>query len=216
MKNRLILIWIALGLGWPGLGPAVEQIRVMALFPSKAMVAVDGTNRLLLLGKPSPEGVLLISANSREAVIEVDGKRDTYRLGTHIQTSFSKPEAVVAQIWRNGSGGYETVGSINGYTVNMLVDTGATAVAMNAGEAKRLGVRYRFSGKKIMIATASGNARGYAVTLDRVKVGQIEFRNVRAVVVDGSHPKEVLLGMSFLNRVTMEDQGKLLILRAKY
>ena len=216
MKIPLLSIWIALCFGLPKPGFAVEQIRVMALFPNKAMVSVDGTNRLLRLGKPSPEGVLLISANSREAVLEVDGKRDTYRLGTHIQTSFSKPDALEAQIWRKNSGGYETVGSINGRTVNMLVDTGATAIAMNSREAKRLGVRYRLNGRKIMIATASGNTQGYAVTLDRVKVGQIEFPNVRAVVVDGDHPQEVLLGMSFLERVTMEDQGKVLILRAKY
>ncbi len=216
MKSRLFPTWILLGFCWPVLAPAVEQIRVMALFPNKAMVSVDGTNRLLRLGKPTPEGVLLISANSREAVIEVDGERDTYRLGNHIQTSFSKPEAVEAQIWRNQSGGFETVGSINGRTVNMLVDTGATAVALNAREAKRLGIRYRLNGKKIMVATASGNAGGYAVTLDRVKVGQIEFYNVPAVVVDGDHPREVLLGMSFLRRTTMEDQGKVLILRAKY
>ncbi len=98
----------------------------------------------------------------------------------------------------------------------MLVDTGATAVALNAREAKRLGVRYRLNGQKIVVSTASGNAGGYAVTLDRVKVGQIEFYNVPAVVVDGDHPREVLLGMSFLRRTTMEDQGKVLILRAKY
>lgn len=216
MKIPLSFFLIVLGFCRPGLGFAVEQLRVVALFPNKAMVEVDGTNRLLRLGKPSPEGVLLISANSREAVLEVDGKRDTYRLGTHIQTSFSKPQVLEAQIWRKDSGGYETVGSINGRTVNMLVDTGATAVAMNSREARRLGVDYRLNGKKIMVATASGNTYGYAVTLDRVKVGRIEFPNVRAVVVDGEHPKEVLLGMSFLQRVTMEDQGKVLILRSKY
>ena len=62
MKRRLLSIWILLGFCWPLLASAVEQIRVLALFPNKAMVSVDGTNRLLRQGKPTPEGVLLISA----------------------------------------------------------------------------------------------------------------------------------------------------------
>ncbi len=195
---------------------AVDQLRVMALFPGKAMVSVDGTNRLLKVGKPSPEGVLLISADSREAVIEVDGRRGTYSLGSHIQSRFSAPSSVEAKIWRDGKGSFKTVGSINGRTVNMVVDTGATSIAINSVQAKRLGLQYRLSGRKIFVDTASGRTRGHAITLDRVRVGDIEFRSVGAVVIDGQFPTEVLLGMTFLKRVKMEDQGEMLILRAKY
>ncbi|MEW8626741.1 MAG: TIGR02281 family clan AA aspartic protease [Candidatus Thiodiazotropha sp.] len=216
MTNRYLLIcliWFSLGVS-PAVG--VERIVVEALFADKAMVNIDGVRRLLKLNKPSPEGVLLISATSKQAVIEVDGKRDTYQLGGHISSQFSKPELVTAKVWRDLAGAYSTVGTINGLTVNFLVDTGATAVAMNTGQAKRLGVQYRYKGKPIIINTANGVTKGYEVTLDRVQVGDIVLRRVKGFVIEGHGPGRVLLGMSFLNRVKMEDQGDVLVLEKRF
>ncbi|MGD8914632.1 MAG: TIGR02281 family clan AA aspartic protease [Candidatus Thiodiazotropha sp.] len=195
---------------------AVDRVVVEALFTDKAMVSIDGVRRLLKLDKPSPEGVRLISASSKEAVLEVDGERRTYPLGGHITTRFSKPEVVTAKVWRDQTGAYTTVGTINGRTVNFMVDTGATAVAMHANQAKRLGIPYRLEGKKIYVNTASGTAAAYDVTLDRVQVGDITLSNVRGFVVDSNGPARVLLGMSFLNRVKMEDQGAVLLLEKRF
>ncbi len=195
---------------------AVDQIVVEALFTDKAMVTIDGVRRLLNLDKPSPEGVRLISSNSKEAVIEVEGERRTYPLGGHITTRFSKPDLVTAKVWRNQAGAYTTVGTINGRTVNFMVDTGATAVAMHANQAKRLGISYKLDGKRIIVNTASGTANAYDVTLDRVQVGEITLNNVRGFVIDTNGPARVLLGMSFLNRVKMEDQGAVLLLEKRF
>ena len=49
--------------------------------------------------------------------------------------------------------------------------------------------------------------------LDRVRVGEIELHQVEAVVLEGSLPQQVLLGMSFLKRIRMENQGTMLLLR---
>ncbi|MBT2969476.1 MAG: aspartyl protease [gamma proteobacterium symbiont of Ctena orbiculata] len=195
---------------------AVERILVEALFTDKAMVSIDGVRRLLKLNQTSPEGVRLISASSSEAVLEVDGEQRSYPLGGHITTRFSKPELVTAKVWRNQAGAYTTVGTINGRTVNFLVDTGATAVAMHANQAKRLGISYRLEGNPIYVNTASGTAAAYDVVLDRVQVGDITLTNVRGFVIDNNGPGRVLLGMSFLNRVKMEDQGSVLILEKKF
>ena len=121
-----------------------------------------------------------------------------------------------AKIWRDQSGGYTTVGSINGRTVNFLVDTGASAVAMHAGDAKRLGIQYRMEGDPIYVSTANGTAPAYEVTLDRVQVGKITLINVRGFVIDSPGSGRVLLGMSFLGRVKMEDQGTVLMLHRKF
>jgi aspartyl protease family protein len=207
----LLLIWLISSHAF-----AVEQIVVEALFTDKAMVSVDGVRRLLKLNKSSPEGLRLISATSKEAVIELNGERQTYPLGGHITTRFSKPEHLTAKVWRNKAGAYTTVGTINGLTVNFLVDTGATAVAMHANEAKRLGISYRIEGNPIYVNTANGAAKAYEVTLDRVQVGDIILRQVRGFVIDGSGPVRVLLGMSFLNRVKMEDQGAVLLLEQRF
>ncbi|MEW8552369.1 MAG: retropepsin-like aspartic protease [Candidatus Thiodiazotropha sp.] len=211
-----IVILLLLALISQGRALAVERIVVEALFTDKAMVSIDGVRRLLKLNQPSPEGVLLISASSSEAVLEVDGERMSYPLGGHITTRFSKPEAITAKVWRNQAGAYTTVGTINGRTVNFLVDTGATAVAMHANQAKRLGISYRLEGAPIYVNTASGTAAAYDVVLDRVQVGDITLNNVRGFVIDSNGPARILLGMSFLNRVKMEDQGSVLILEKKF
>lgn len=187
----------------------------MALFPGKAMVSVDGVNRLLTLEQPSPEGLRLISATSREAVIEVEGQAGSYRLGDHIGGNFAKPEFAEARILRNSDGAFVTQGRINGSSVELMIDTGATAVAMSSVQAERLGIPYE-DGIAEGVHTASGIVRGYRVILDRVKVGAIEQRNVRAVVIEGPHPPMVLLGMTFLSEVRIEDKGALMILRDKY
>lgn len=194
---------------------AVDKIRVMALFPGKAMVEVDGKNRLLKAGKASPEGLLLISADSSEAVIEIDGKRESYRIGAKYGGSFTAGAKREVRITRDNKGGYTTVGSINGRTVDMLLDTGASSVAMSSVEAKRLGIQYWLTGKKAVVSTASGYARAYKVVLDRVQVGAISLNRVDAMVIEGDSPKDVLLGMSFLNRIDMNKSGNVMLLRSK-
>ncbi len=194
---------------------AVDNIRVMALFPDKAMVEVDGKNRLLKVGKRSPEGLLLISADSKEAVIELDGEQHSYKVGARYGGSFTAGKKREVRIIKDNKGSYYTVGSINGRTVDMLLDTGASSVAMSSVEAKRLGIQYWLTGTKTMVRTASGLANGYTVTLDRVQVGSISLNNVKAMVVEGSSPWTVLLGMTFLNRVEMINTGNVMVLRSK-
>ena len=64
--------------------------------------------------------------------------------------------------------------------------------------------------------TASGTARGWRVTLDRVKVGELEVLGVDAVVLEGGSPTEALLGMSFLGRVGWKVEQDVLVLESKY
>ena len=191
---------------------AVNRIVVRGLFANKAVVSVDGKQRILQVGKRSPEGVLLISADSQSAVLEVNGRRRTYRLGSEVSSSFTPGATSSLHIAPDSRGMYRTVGTINGQTVNFLVDTGASVIAMNAHEARRLGIAYRLSGIPGRVSTASGFAPAWYVTLKRVTVGQLQLRNVRAVVLTGSHPPLTLLGMSFLGRIKMENRGRVLLL----
>ncbi len=195
---------------------AVEKIRIMALFADKAMLQIDGKQHLLRAGQKSPEGVLLISADANGAVVEVDGRRESYALGSQIGGHFAERKMVEVKIWADARGSYNTVGSINGRMVDLLVDTGATTIAMSEVEAKRLGIPYRIKGEKTGVRTASGFARAYSVMLDQVQVGELVLHQVEAVVVEGSSPHRVLLGMSFLSRVKMEHKGTLMVLQRKF
>ncbi len=212
-----IALLFALISSWSEYSMAVERLRVVALFSDKAMVEVDGKNRLLKKGKTSPEGVLLISADAKGAVLEIEGKRENYELGRHVSASYSKAKTQDVRIWRDARGSYTTVGAINGRTVNMLVDTGASSVAMSEIEAKRLGIPYLLTGIVIRVSTASsGNVKGYRVVLDRVQVGDVLLRNVKGTVIEGDSPSEVLLGMSFLGQLQMENNGNVLLLKTRY
>lgn len=210
------LLTLLLGLTSASVTLALEKVRVMALFPGKAMVQVDGKQRLLKAGQKSPEGVLLISATSNEAIIEVNGKRDSYGLGSQIGGHFAAREVAEVRIHGDERGAYNTVGSINGRMTDMLVDTGATVVAISEVEAKRLGIQYRLKGEKSWVRTASGTARAHSILLERVQVGGIALPNVDAVVIEGNSPHKVLLGMSFLSRIKMEQQGTLMLLQQKF
>jgi len=205
---------LLLGAG-PGMaGDPVQRLRVLALFPGKAMVEADGQQRLLRVGMPVSGGIRLLSADAHGALIEVNGVPERYQVGNHVGTRFAAPAVREAKIWRDQQGAYRTTGSINGRMTDLLVDTGATSVALSEVEARRLGIPYRLQGDKTQVRTASGTAAAYSVMLDRVRVGAIELRQVEGVVLKGRLPEQVLLGMSFLKRVKLENQGTLLLLSA--
>jgi len=193
----------------------VLNIVVVGLFADQAVVEINKKQRLLKIGKTSPEGVTLISANSRRAVLEKDGITETYELGTRISTDFSPPiEQTVVSLWPT-NGMYMTVGIVNGYSVDFLVDTGASAIALNAATAQRLDLDY-LSGKKVGVRTASGIEVAYHVMLDEVQIGDIKLNNIRAMVLDGEQPKHALLGMTFLEQLDIVRKDKRMDLKKKF
>ena len=134
--------------------------------------------------------------------------------GTVVSVDAGGAAMIVLEQDRNGH--YQVEGQINNQSVNFLVDTGATAVAMNANQARRLGIDYRVIGRQSGVTTASGVEHAWAVTLDTVKVGDLELHNVGAVVLEGAHPATTLLGMTFLGRLEINNDGRLMTLRKKY
>ncbi|MDH5395286.1 MAG: retroviral-like aspartic protease family protein [Gammaproteobacteria bacterium] len=191
-----------------------DDIVVLGLFKNKAIVKIDGVQRTLIKGKSSPEGIKLISSDSDIAVLEYQGKQQEYKLGSHVSTSFKKKKLAEASIMPV-KGMYPVTGFINGQAINFLVDTGATWIAMNVHHARNLGINFRL-GKQGHVTTANGVVPIYLVALDKVRVGEIELRNVEASVLDGDSPPMVLLGNSFLNRVEMQRRGQVMLLRQKY
>lgn len=196
--------------------PAAPDVRVVGLFNDQAVLQINGRQHVLKAGQTSPEGVKLLEANSESAVLQIEGERVEARLDGRVSARKQGSTAREVQVWRNTSGMYTTVGSINGLPVSFLVDTGATLVAMNAGQARRLGIDYRVTGSPAEVTTASGVERAWMVSLDSVKLGELEVRNVQAVVLDGAQPQTTLLGMSYLGRMKITNDGQLMTLQKKY
>jgi aspartyl protease family protein len=201
---------------------AVDKIVINGLFKDKAIATIDGKQRVLKKGKASPEGVLLIESNSKEAIIEINGQQETYVLGAgagtgtgsnNFKESTSGEKLIIAP---DPGGMYSLSGSINGSPVSFVIDTGASAISMNSNVAKRLGLDYKLNGKEGVSYTASGKDKIYIVNLKRVRIGNIELRNIEGVVHEGGFPVITLLGMSFLGKLDMKREGRIMELHKKY
>ena len=194
---------------------AIPEIEIQALFSGKIVALIDAQRRMISVGETSPEGIKLLAANTNRAIFEIEGKQVERTLGSSVSLNFTRAESVQEKVFANDSGMFTSVGSINGLSVRFLVDTGASTIAMNTAQAKRLGVRYETEGKAATVSTASGFVKAYRVRLKSVSLGKIKRRNIEAMVIDGQHPGPILLGMSFLGDLKVEKVGNTLTLKSR-
>ncbi|MHC8289297.1 retropepsin-like aspartic protease family protein [Pseudomonas sp. XS1P51] len=110
----------------------------------------------------------------------------------------------------NSQGHFVASGQINGQPVNFMLDTGATDVAIPAEMAERLKLEKGFG---VTLSTANGRTEGYRTRVDRLQLGDIVLRDVRAIVVPGLDGNQVLLGMSALNKLEFTQRGGTMLLR---
>jgi aspartyl protease family protein len=111
-------------------------------------------------------------------------------------------------------GHYHARAEINGRPIDVMVDSGASIVALSSDDARRAGLHVRDSDYTGLVNTANGVARIAPVTLDRVSIGDITVRNVEAAVMEPGKLATSLLGMSFLNRLQRVDmRGGVLVLQ---
>ena len=215
MKNLIRLLVVAVTVAAPMSVSALAPVEAVALFKDRAVVRSVGGQEMLRLGETSPNGITLLEADPFAARVRYQGETYTLTLSNRVASSFAKPAQDTVRISRDDYGQYRSLGSINGHSVNFLVDTGASVVAMSQTLADRMGLNYR-AGQRGTVETAQGNANAYFVQLEEVKLGSITRNNVRATVIQGSYPVDVLLGMSFLNQVELNDNAGVLTLTAKF
>ena len=110
----------------------------------------------------------------------------------------------------NVQGHFVASGQINGQPVDFMLDTGATDVSIPAGLAKRLKLEEGFG---VTLSTANGLSQGYRTRIERLQLGDIVLRDVRALVAPGLHGDQVLLGMSALNKLEFTQRGGTMLLR---
>ena len=106
-----------------------------------------------------------------------------------------------AQVLKASDGHYWAEADIEGRAIRVLVDTGASVVALTREDALRLGLKLSPEDFKRTVQTASGPARAAAVTLKSIAVAGAEVEDVQALVVEDGLAQS-LLGMSFLGRLS--------------
>jgi aspartyl protease family protein len=179
-----------------------------------AILRIDSEQRMLRTGERSPEGVLLVVADPRHAIVEVEGQRRELNLSQRIAAAFEETGGTEVKIPRNNSRQYITSGEINGRRTLVLVDTGATSVALSSTQADALGINYR-KGDPMYVSTAGGVKPAYNITLDRVSIGGITVNYVQAGVIEGDFPEHVLLGITYLQHVRMREEDGIMYLRSR-
>ena len=106
-----------------------------------------------------------------------------------------------ARLKMDNRGHFVTNAKMNGRTVEVLVDTGATSVAINKKTARRLGIMLKASDFKYTVNTANGTTKAASATIDRIQIGNVTVKNVQAAVLDDKALSSTLLGMSFLGQL---------------
>lgn len=156
-----------------------------------------------------PEVREIVRYVERPAEGSQQGKRRTAtRQGGSDRDLFSQQ----VRLRSDGRGHFQANAQINGRTIEVLVDTGASLVAMSYEDAQAAGVTPRADEFRYVSQTANGDARFARVRLDEVRIGSISVRNVEAAVSQPGRLNTTLLGMSFLRNVRFESQGGVLTL----
>lgn len=178
---------------------------------NKALLIIDGAPPKAIGANDSYQGVRVLHVNGDRAVVEIQGQRQTLRIGdspVSVGAGLGKTRKVVLRA--DSRGHFRENGFINGKTMQYMVDTGASMVGLSKADAQRLNIDFH-KGKPVNIRTANGNTQGWQVKLDTVRVGDITVYGVDAVVSPQPMPF-VLLGNSFLGQLHMVRQGNEMVL----
>ncbi len=122
---------------------------------------------------------LPMAATGQQKSMEINGEETTIR--------------------RDGAGRFYLSAQANGRDVRFLIDTGADIVALTVDEAENLDVNFDRASFEPVTQTASGVGMGQHVKIDRITIGEHEFRDIDALVVDGLETN--LLGQSFIRQL---------------
>ena len=186
---------------------ATAQAQLVVLsgrMGERALLVVDGQPYTVSVGQ-TVAGVKLQRWNGEVAEVERSGRSYPMRVGeTPVLLGVALPRGAGREIVMTaGSGGHFTAGgTINGKQVRFLVDTGATLVSLGKDDAERLGVDLA-GARRGNAQTANGPVPVWLVTLNSVRIGEVELSNVGAAVLPQAMPM-VLLGNSFLTRMNMK------------
>lgn len=134
--------------------------------------------------------------------------------GTPITMQTDKAGEQAVRIRRQLDGHFIARADVDGTTVNMIVDTGASTVVLTPEDARELGFETDNLSYTVPVQTANGRTFAAQVHLKDVAVGPVRVADVQALIARPGALHHSLLGMSFLSRLrSYEFSGDFLTLR---
>jgi aspartyl protease family protein len=135
------------------------------------------------------------------------------RVHAELVPGYAVSHGRTVEIARGNGGDFDVRAQINGATIAMVLDSGASSVVLTHDDAKAAGLPLEVLSYTVSIDTANGRTRAAPVTLDRIAVGGLAEQSVEALVAQPGQLTTSLLGMSFLNRLqSWEVSGDRLLL----
>ena len=98
-------------------------------------------------------------------------------------------------------GHFRAEARIDGRSIDFMVDTGASLVALRESDAARVGIRPLPVDYTATVSTANGKIKGAPTRLERVELGGITVYDVPALVLPDEALDVNLLGVAFLSRL---------------
>lgn len=193
---------------------AERAVALSGILGNKALLVIDGNPPHSMAAGEVHQGVRVLSVGREDAVVEVNGQRRNLRLG-------EAPVSVGAQggsgrrvtLLADGRGHFVGSGTINGRSMDFVVDTGASTVVIGRPDAERLGLNYQ-KGQPVRLSTANGIAQGWHIKLDSVRIGDVDVFGIEAIVTPQPMPF-VLLGNSFLEEFQMTRMNDRMVLEKR-
>lgn len=197
---------------------SAQRVALAGILGSKALIVINsGAPRSFAVGE-SFGGVKLVVLQSDQAEIDIAGQRRLLRLGeasNSADATAGPPSEGKKIVLTVGSGGhFHADGLINGRSVPLMVDTGATYVSLSEAEATRIGLNYK-TGVAARVNTANGIIPSWRIKLDSLRLGDVVVYNIDAMVSSGAMPY-VLLGNSFLHRFQMTRNNDQMVLDKRF
>lgn len=126
-----------------------------------------------------------------------------------LPTPTDKPKGPASiRLLADRNGHFISMARINKLPVEVMVDTGASIVALSAETAAKAGLKADPNARAMRIGTANGAVAALPVRIPEVRIGELVVTNVDAVILPpGALQGHTLLGMSFLKKVRMEMQA---------
>lgn len=228
--RRLLLLLLALGLllglvivaarNHGGAGAMDDQDIASLIVKIGALVLIGGAVLTMFRNNfsKSVEYLLIWVVIGLMLVLGYTYRFDLKDIGDRVMAELMPGRAAskgrIVELARGNGGDFQISTEVNGKTVPMVLDTGASTVVLTNEAAKAAGLPLEMIKYTVNVDTANGRTRAASVTLDRIAVGGIVERSVPALVAQPGQLKSNLLGMTFLNRLqSWEVRGDRLVMR---
>lgn len=185
-------------------GQAARAIPLVIILTLLASALVGRRHRLGEI----VSGFAIWAAIGAVLVVGYTYRFDLQRMGQRVAGALQPGAAIVdpqsghVHITRAFGGSFRIDTQVNGASVPMIFDTGASAVVLSLRDAQVAGIDTSRLSYSVPVQTANGTGWAAPIRIRELQVGNIERRNIRGFIVEDNALETSLLGMTFLETLS--------------